>query len=110
MIPVRERHQFAEAIKTKIIREIAGSASEALIVPGPGATRAQDQLRNGTLPVGELTQIRRLRKRPRLLVDSKAMSKDLPSSPRTKLDRPPAQADADHDGCPIQNMVENTVC
>jgi hypothetical protein len=33
MIPVRERHQFAEAIKTKIIREIAGSASEALIVP-----------------------------------------------------------------------------
>jgi hypothetical protein len=26
MIPVRERHQFAEAIKTKIIREIAGLA------------------------------------------------------------------------------------
>ncbi len=33
MIPVRERHQFAEAIKTKIIREIAGRASETLIVP-----------------------------------------------------------------------------
>jgi hypothetical protein len=33
MIPVRERHQFAEAIKTKIIREIAGVAPEALIVP-----------------------------------------------------------------------------
>ena len=33
MIPVRERHQFAEAIKTKIIREIAGLAPEALIVP-----------------------------------------------------------------------------
>ncbi len=33
MIPVREKHQFIEAIKTKIIREIAGSAPDALIVP-----------------------------------------------------------------------------
>jgi hypothetical protein len=33
MIPVRERHQFVEAIKTKIIREIAGVAPETLIVP-----------------------------------------------------------------------------
>ena len=33
MIPVRERHQFAEAIKTKIIREIAGLAPKALVVP-----------------------------------------------------------------------------
>jgi hypothetical protein len=33
MIPVRERAQFAEAIKTKIIREIAGLVSEASIIP-----------------------------------------------------------------------------
>jgi hypothetical protein len=33
MVPVRERHQFAEAIKTKIIREIASVASEAVIAP-----------------------------------------------------------------------------
>ena len=33
MIPVRESQQFAEAIKTKIIRKIAGAAPEALIVP-----------------------------------------------------------------------------
>jgi hypothetical protein len=33
MIPVRERHQFAEAIKTKIIREIAGLAPDVLVVP-----------------------------------------------------------------------------
>ena len=43
MIPVRERHQFAEAIKTKIIREIAGAAPEALIVP----TQAQSERRIG---------------------------------------------------------------
>jgi hypothetical protein len=39
MIPVRERHQFAEATKTKIIREIAGMAPEARIVP----TQAQSE-------------------------------------------------------------------
>jgi hypothetical protein len=33
MIPVRERHHFAEAIKTKIIREIAGLARDARVVP-----------------------------------------------------------------------------
>ena len=33
MIPVRERHQFAEAIKTKIVREIAGAEPRASIVP-----------------------------------------------------------------------------
>jgi hypothetical protein len=33
MIPVRERHQFAEAIKSKIIREIAGWTPDALVVP-----------------------------------------------------------------------------
>ncbi len=31
MVPVRERQQFAEAIKAKIIREIAGIAGESLI-------------------------------------------------------------------------------
>jgi Protein of unknown function (DUF1194) len=41
MIPVRERHQFAEAIKTKIIREIAGLAPKALVVP----TQVQPQRR-----------------------------------------------------------------
>ncbi len=41
MIAVRERHQFAEAIKTKIIREIAGLAPEALVVP----TQAQAERR-----------------------------------------------------------------
>jgi hypothetical protein len=33
MIPVRERHQFAEAIRTKIIREIAGRTPEVIIIP-----------------------------------------------------------------------------
>jgi hypothetical protein len=33
MIPVRERHHFAEAIKTKIIREIAAVAPEPRLVP-----------------------------------------------------------------------------
>jgi hypothetical protein len=41
MIPVRERRQFAEAIKTKIIREIAGVAPEAVILP----TQAQSERR-----------------------------------------------------------------
>jgi Protein of unknown function (DUF1194) len=31
IVPVRERHQFAEAIEAKIVREIAGLASEPLI-------------------------------------------------------------------------------
>ena len=39
MLSVRERHQFAEAIKTKIIGEIAGAAPEALIV----TTQAQSE-------------------------------------------------------------------
>ncbi len=30
--------------------------------------------------------------------------------PEAKLDRPPAQADADQNGCPIQEMVESAVC
>jgi hypothetical protein len=33
MLPVRERSQFAEAIKTKIIREIAGLEPEARLIP-----------------------------------------------------------------------------
>jgi hypothetical protein len=33
MIPIRERHQFVEAIKTKIIREIAGLTPEARVAP-----------------------------------------------------------------------------
>jgi hypothetical protein len=32
MIPVRERHQFAEAIKTKVIREISGLPADTLVV------------------------------------------------------------------------------
>src|SRR5215212_856280 len=39
MIPVRERHQFAEAIRTKIIREIAGRSSDAVIVPAQAEAR-----------------------------------------------------------------------
>jgi hypothetical protein len=33
MIPVRERHQFAEAIRTKIIREISDRGSEPILLP-----------------------------------------------------------------------------
>jgi Protein of unknown function (DUF1194) len=33
MIPVRERHQFAEAIRTKIIREISDHGSEPILLP-----------------------------------------------------------------------------
>ncbi len=36
MIPIRERQQFAEAIRTKLIREIAGHSVEPLIVPAQG--------------------------------------------------------------------------
>jgi Protein of unknown function (DUF1194) len=39
MIPVREQHQFAEAIKTKILREIAGTTPDAVIVPAQSAVR-----------------------------------------------------------------------
>ena len=39
MIPVRERHQFAEAIRTKIIREIAGRLSDAVVVPAQAEAR-----------------------------------------------------------------------
>lgn len=38
MIPVRERAQFAEAIKTKIIREIAGLAPEPSLTPVQAST------------------------------------------------------------------------
>jgi hypothetical protein len=31
MIPIRERHQFAEAIRTKLVREIAGLMPDALL-------------------------------------------------------------------------------
>ena len=33
LVPVRERHQFADAIKTKIIREIAGLGPDAAAQP-----------------------------------------------------------------------------
>jgi hypothetical protein len=33
MIPVREQHQFAEAIRTKIIREIADHSAEPILLP-----------------------------------------------------------------------------
>ena len=38
IIPVRQRQQFAEAIKTKIIREIAGTARDAVIIPTQAAS------------------------------------------------------------------------
>jgi hypothetical protein len=36
LVPIRERHQFAEAIRTKIIREIAGLEADPLIRPAQG--------------------------------------------------------------------------
>ena len=39
MVPIRERHQFAEAIKTKIIREIAGLTGDATVVPAQAQAR-----------------------------------------------------------------------
>jgi len=33
LVPVREREQFAQAIRTKIIREISGLRSEPLVKP-----------------------------------------------------------------------------
>jgi hypothetical protein len=39
MVPVRERRQFAEAIKTKIIREIAATPQESLIKPAQAEAR-----------------------------------------------------------------------
>jgi hypothetical protein len=52
MIPVRERHQFAEAIKTKIIREIAGVAPEALIVPTQAQSVRRTNCQMGANPWG----------------------------------------------------------
>jgi hypothetical protein len=40
MIPVRDRNQFAEAIKTKIIREIAGLPGDAFLIPAQAASPA----------------------------------------------------------------------
>jgi hypothetical protein len=39
MIPIRERQQFAEAIRTKLIREIAGHSVEPAIVPAQADQR-----------------------------------------------------------------------
>jgi hypothetical protein len=55
MVPVRERQQFAQAIKTKIIREIAGLDDGPKPVPiqaeaptncGAGGMRDWDRMRN----------------------------------------------------------------
>jgi Protein of unknown function (DUF1194) len=40
MVPVRERHHFAEAIRTKIIREIAGYESQPFIHPAQAESRS----------------------------------------------------------------------
>jgi len=50
MIPVRERHQFAEAIKTKIIREIAGAEPKASIVPAQAPSVPRTTCEIGTSP------------------------------------------------------------
>lgn len=47
IVPVRERHQFAEAIRTKLVREIAD-----VIEPQPHITRVQDRERSNCL-IGE---------------------------------------------------------
>jgi len=39
MVPVRERHQFAEAIRTKIVREIAGTAWPPPVEPARAEVR-----------------------------------------------------------------------
>lgn len=54
MVPVRERQQFAQAIKTKIIREIAGRDAGSLVVPAQasppeacaGGFREWERMRN----------------------------------------------------------------
>jgi hypothetical protein len=48
MIPVRERHQFAEAIRTKIIREISDQSPESTLLPvqvQPGRDCLADEAR-----------------------------------------------------------------
>jgi hypothetical protein len=40
IVPVRERLQFAEAIRTKIVREIAGSAPDVLVQPAQAVSSA----------------------------------------------------------------------
>ena len=54
MIPVRERAQFAEAIKTKIIREIAGHEPGLPIIPA----QAQRPARLRREPTGTGGQLR----------------------------------------------------
>ncbi len=54
LVPVREREQFAQAIRTKIVREIAGLPVEPLIQEAQGepridcATRANTYWQNQT--------------------------------------------------------------
>jgi hypothetical protein len=55
MVPVRERHQFVEAIKTKLVREIAGLAD-----PEPLLKRAQAEPRVNCL-AGEIQSDRWMR-------------------------------------------------
>ena len=50
MIPVRERQQFAEAIKAKIIREIAGAPPGALIVPTQAPSERRTSCEMGANP------------------------------------------------------------
>jgi len=53
IVPVRERAQFADAIRTKLVREIAGTPS-----PPPLVQQAQDRERPGCM-IGELQRRRR---------------------------------------------------
>jgi hypothetical protein len=39
MIPIRERDQFREATRTKLVQEIAGSERPARVVPAAGKPR-----------------------------------------------------------------------
>jgi hypothetical protein len=48
MIPVRERQQFAQAIRTKIIREVAGGVPEPFIVPVQAQPTADCRLGENT--------------------------------------------------------------
>jgi hypothetical protein len=47
LLPVREREQFAEAIKTKIVREIAGLSPQPLLQPAQAAPAVDCTTRGG---------------------------------------------------------------
>ena len=58
IVPVRERAQFADAIRTKIVREIAGDPEAHLVKPAQ-ATSPGNVFREGKFGLGPVAELNR---------------------------------------------------